>query len=322
MRTLPTMTAPPHATSARARLALDLPAYVLAGITLTGFLGRWHWLLDLTSHFRWYWLLAAVVWFAVAARRQSRPALASLALAIAANAAAILPSWLPPADASAAGDRLEIVALNVFIDNHEQDRVLAYLRQRDADVVVLVEVDASWARAIETLAPLYPHRVVEPRDDKFGIAVLAKLPLETPRVERVAAGPPVILATLPRGERGCLLVAAHPQAPITAAWSARRDAQLAALGDIAAAESRPVIVAGDLNATPWSHGFRRLVGPRGLRDSALGRGLQPTWNARSWVPRIPIDHVVVSPEVQVISRTIGPDVGSDHLPVEATLLVP
>jgi endonuclease/exonuclease/phosphatase family metal-dependent hydrolase len=40
------------------------------------------------------------------------------------------------------------------------------------------------------------------------------------------------------------------------------------------------------------------------------------------VPRIPIDHVVVSPEVRVTDRRVGPDVGSDHLPVEATLAIP
>ncbi|MFM8413809.1 MAG: endonuclease/exonuclease/phosphatase family protein [Planctomycetota bacterium] len=317
------MNAPATAARAPASFALDLPAYAVAGVTLAGFLGRWHWLLDLTSHFRWYWLVAAVAWLAVAAWRRSRPARWCLVLAATANAVAMLPFWLPPAaDSGAGGDPLEIVSLNVFADNEQQDRVLAYLRERDADVVVLIEVDAAWAQAFEALAALYPHRVVEPRDDKFGIAVLSRLPLESPRVERVAAGPPVILATLPRGGRGCLLVAAHPQAPITADWSARRDAQLAAIGDIAAMESRPVIVAGDLNATPWSHGFRQLIRLRGLRDSAQGRGVQPTWNARYWAPRIPIDHVVVSPEVQVISRTIGPDVGSDHLPVEATLLVP
>lgn len=322
MRTLPTMNAPAPAAGAPASLALDLPAYALAAVTLAGFLGRWHWLLDLTSHFRWYWLLAAVVWLAVAAWRRSRPAILCLVLAAAANVVALLPAWLPPAVVSTGGDPLEIVALNVFMDNGEHDRVLAYLRRRDADVVVLVEVDATWAQAIEALAPPYPHRVVEPRDDKFGIAVLSKLPLESPRVEAAAGGPPVILATLPRGARGCLLVAAHPRAPITAAWSASRDAQLAALGDLAAAEPRPVIVAGDLNATPWSHGFRQLVRLRGLRDSAQGRGVQSTWNARYWAPRIPIDHVVVSPDVQVIARTVGPDVGSDHLPVEATLVVP
>jgi endonuclease/exonuclease/phosphatase (EEP) superfamily protein YafD len=91
---------------------------------------------------------------------------------------------------------------------------------------------------------------------------------------------------------------------------------------VAAAESRPVIVAGDLNATPWSHGFRQLVRLRGLCDSAVGRGVQATWNAHRWVPRIPIDHVVVSPEVRVMDRRVGPDVGSDHLPVEATLAIP
>lgn len=306
----------------RSAIAIDLPASGLAAVTLAGFLGRWHWLLDLVGHFRWYWLLATLVWFAVAWRWRSRPALACLTLAAAANAAALLPYWLPPAGSVAAGDRLELVTLNVFADNRQHDRVLAYLRRRDADVVVLIEVDAAWAAAVEALAPLYPHRVIEPRDDMFGIAVLSKLPLESPRVEEIAAGPPVILAGLASGERGCLLVAAHPRAPITAGWSASRDAQLTALGDLAAAESRPVIVAGDLNATPWSHGFRQLVGSRGLRDSALGRGLQPTWNARRWVPQIPIDHIVVSPEVQVIARTVGPDVGSDHLPVEATLVVP
>ena len=316
------MNSPASAAPPRGPLALDLPAYGLVVVTAAGFLGRWHWLLDLTSHFRWYWLLAAVVWLAVAAWRRSRPALVCLLLAAAANAAAMLPYWVPAAATAAAGDPLELVALNVFAANEEQDRVLTYLRQRDADVVVLVEVDVGWAEAVEALAPLYPHRVVEPRDDMFGIAVLSKLPLEGPRVEQVAAGPPVILATLPRGARDCLLVAAHPRAPITADWSAGRDAQLAAIGEIVAAEPRPVIVAGDLNATPWSHGFRQLVRRRGLRDSARGRGLQPTWNARHWAPRIPIDHVVVSSEVQVSSRTIGPDVGSDHLPVEATLVVP
>jgi endonuclease/exonuclease/phosphatase (EEP) superfamily protein YafD len=183
-------------------------------------------------------------------------------------------------------------------------------------------VDDTWAEAIATLEPLYPHRVVHPRADRFGIAVLSRLPLANRRIEELADGPPVVIADLAIGAKGCLLVAAHPPAPIAADWSVRRDAQLAAIGDLAASESRPVIVAGDLNSTPWSHGFRRLVSPGGLKDSAVGRGLQPTWNARRLAPRIPIDHVIVSPEVRVISRRVGPDVGSDHLPVEATLAIP
>jgi endonuclease/exonuclease/phosphatase (EEP) superfamily protein YafD len=316
---------PPDTPRRRLPLALDLPAYGLAAATLAGFAGGWHWLFDLASHFPWYWLLAGLAWFALAARRCSRPATACLLATVAVNAWALLPYWLPAAAEgtdTAGGDELRIVSLNVLADNADKDRTLAYLRQSDADVVVLLEVDDAWAEAVAALEPRYPHGLVHSRADRFGIAVLSRLPLANHRVEKLAAGPPVVIADLPRGAEGCLLVAAHPPAPIAAGWSARRDAQLAAIGDLAATERRPVIVAGDLNATPWSHGFQQLVRLRGLRDSALGRGLQATWNARLPAPRIPIDHVIVSPEVRVVARRVGPDVGSDHLPVEATLAIP
>ncbi len=306
----------------RSMAAFDLPAWGLAAATLAGFAGRWHWLLDLASHFRWYLLLTTLVWFAVTTRRRSRLATACLVIAVGANVWAILPYWLPATGTIATGDRLTIVSLNVLIHNSDKARGMAYLRQRDADVVVLLEVDDAWADAIADLEPLYPYRVVEPRRDPFGIAVLSKLPLNAPRVETLADGSPVVITGLPLGKAGCLLVAAHPLAPISADWSARRDAQLAAMGELAGDERRPVIVAGDLNTTPWGFGFRQLVAPRGLRDSARGRGVQSTWHARHWAPRIPIDHIVVSPEISVGSRTVGPDVGSDHLPIEATLVVP
>jgi endonuclease/exonuclease/phosphatase (EEP) superfamily protein YafD len=303
-------------------IASDLPAYGLAAATLAGFAGGWHWLFDLASHYRWYWLLAALLWYAVTSRRRSRLAAACLVVAVVGNGGPLVPYWLPTAGEPGAGDPLTIVSLNLEVGNLRQDLAVGFLRQVNADVVVLLEVSEAWAEAVESLADLYPHRVVEPRTDLFGIAVLSRLPLEAVRFEPLAEGPPVVIAGLPRGERGCLLVAAHPPAPLSAAWSARRDAQLAAIGELAATEVRPVIVAGDLNATPWSHGFRRLTGPRGLRDSALGRGVQGSWHARLWVPRIPIDHVVVSEGVAVVSRSLGPPIGSDHLPVVATLLVP
>ncbi len=308
--------------AARLPIASDLPAYGLAAATLAGFAGGWHWLFDLASHYRWYLLLAALLWYAVTSRRRSRLAAACLVIAVVGNVGPLLPYWLPAAGEPSAGDPLAIVSLNLEVGNLRHDLAVGFLRQANADVVVLLEVSDAWAEAVESLADLYPHAVVEPRADSFGIAVLSRLPLESARVEPLAEGPPLVIAGLPVGERGCLLVAAHPPAPLSAAWSAGRDAQLAAIGELAATETRPVIVAGDLNATPWSHGFRRLTGPRGLRDSAVGRGVQGSWHARLWVPRIPIDHVVVSEGVAVVSRSLGPPLGSDHLPVVATLRVP
>jgi endonuclease/exonuclease/phosphatase (EEP) superfamily protein YafD len=300
----------------------DLFAAATAAMTCAGFAGGWHWLLDLTSHFRWYWLVAAVVCLGVAAWQRRRLAFSVAVVALLANIWPLAAYWLPREQGTDGGSPLQIVSLNLLADNTATDRTLAYLRHSGADVVVLAEVTPAWAEALAELDALYPHRVVEPRDDKFGIALLSQWPLAEPRVITPADGPPAIVAVLERDASTCLIVAAHPPAPISAAWSAWRDAQLDAFAELVAGADRPAILVGDLNTTPWSHVFGRLVATSGLRDSALGYGIQSTWNAHRPVPRIPIDHVLVSPDIRVLDRRVGPGVGSDHLPVEARLVLP
>ena len=136
------------------------------------------------------------------------------------------------------------------------------------------------------------------------------------------AGMPSIVATFagPAGE--FTLVATHPVPPKTAALARSRDRQLRAIAEFVAAAPLPCIVAGDLNTTPWSAAFRDLLARGGLRDTALGRGVQGTWHARLPLPRIPIDHVLAPPGTEVLRRAVGPDVGSDHFPVEAELRLP
>lgn len=75
------------------------------------------------------------------------------------------------------------------------------------------------------------------------------------------------------------------------------------------------MVLGDLNVTPWSHVFRDLLKRTGLIDSAQGWGIQPTWPSGAVLLRIPIDHCLHSPDVAIVNREIGENVGSDHFPV-------
>ena len=46
-----------------------------------------------------------------------------------------------------------------------------------------------------------------------------------------------------------------------------------------------------------------------------GYGFQPSWPANNRLLRIPIDHVLHSPEIVIHDRVIGSTVGSDHFPV-------
>lgn len=317
----------------RFRPWLSALAAILLAVTIAGSCGAWHWLFDLTSHFRWYWLLAAAAGVVLAVRQPRSLALACSGMALVVNAWAMLPFWLaPPATTSTtvvAGEPeaglppLSLILANVHRPNADKSRAVAYLRDRQPDVAVLLEIDAAWAASLSSLDEIYSHRIIETRKDNFGIAILSRWPLEDGRVVEFGGTPyPNIVATVRFHGRDVRLIATHPYPPYDAAHSAALRAQLAAVAAEAAAATEPCIVAGDFNTTPWSLAYRMFVARSGLRDTALGRGVQATWNARLPAPRIPIDHVFASPDLAVLRRVLGPDVGSDHFPVEATLVLP
>lgn len=264
----------------------------------------------------------------VATLRRPLPlARACCGLAIAANAWAMLPFWMPSAaPAVTSPDRgrpLTLVTVNVLRRNRDTARCVAYLRDRRPDVAVVLEIDAAWQAALETLADVYPHRAFQPRDDNFGVGVLSRWPLRDREFVALGGTPyPNLVTSIVHDAGELLLIGAHPRAPLTAAHSRGLRSQLAAVAARAAAATGPCIVAGDFNATPWSVAYREFVATSGLVDTMLGRGLQPTWNAHLPAPRIPIDHVFVSRDMRVTRRAVGPDIGSDHFPVEVDLVLP
>ena len=52
-----------------------------------------------------------------------------------------------------------------------------------------------------------------------------------------------------------------------------------------------------------------------------GFGVQPSWPTKPLILRIPIDHILVSKNIVTARRWIGPETGSDHLPVFADLVL-
>ena len=78
---------------------------------------------------------------------------------------------------------------------------------------------------------------------------------------------------------------------------------------------------GDLNTTSWSPFFSDLIEESGLRDSRKGFGIQTTWPDGLFLLRIPIDHCLVSKDISVLDRRVGPSIGSDHFPVTVDLVL-
>ncbi|MGB2680209.1 MAG: endonuclease/exonuclease/phosphatase family protein, partial [Candidatus Competibacter sp.] len=112
-----------------------------------------------------------------------------------------------------------------------------------------------------------------------------------------------------------VVVGTHPLPPMNAGLARRRNEQLASLAEFARQTPDPLVMLGDLNITPWSPYFERLLADSGLRDGRGGHGLLPTWPVGWPMLWIPIDHVLVSDDVQIRRWQTGAVIGSDHYPV-------
>ena len=213
--------------------------------------------------------------------------------------------------------------LNVNTANQRSDLVKNLLREKNPDLVVLEEVDQRWLAELNELAGIYPHAVTAPREDNFGIALFSKRPLLNAEVIYLGqAEVPSVVAELDVGEQRVTILGTHPLPPGSREDARLRNVQLSTISKFLASRRKSVVVLGDLNVTPWSVHFKHLLDGTGLIDSSQGGGIHPTWPANFFPLRIPIDHCLVSPEVNVVSKQVGRNVGSDHLPLTVELAVP
>lgn len=298
----------------------------LAG-TVLGYFGRWHWFLDLFAHFRGQYLvaLAGSGLLLLVARRPWTAAAFLIGAGL--NARALAPLFGPPPTAPAMAAQptvtppLRIVTCNVLYINNQQTQMLDWLRSSPGDVVFLCEVTRGWADALRSLVDVYPHQHFCPRSDPFGCAVLSTRPWT--QLEEKQWGTfvsPSLVVQFPWGDREVLMLGMHPTPPNGSRGSGYRNRALeSAAAFLTSHPVRSQLLVGDLNATPWCHALRSLVERTGLSDSARGHGWQPTWNVESLLFQIPIDHVLVSPDLVTTGRRLGPDLGSDHRAVMVEL---
>jgi endonuclease/exonuclease/phosphatase (EEP) superfamily protein YafD len=295
-----------------------LAIIVLAGGgTLLGFAARHSWRFELACHFRvqYFWALALAC-LVLALVRWRKLAVVALALAVT-NLVLIAPLYFGPAPRADAGPPLRALSFNVHYLNRDYGATLELILTEQPDFVLLLEVTPDWAKALEFLRPDYPFEHVIAQTDSGGIAFYSRHKITDVRVDVLPeVGARTIIAGLESPHGRLTFLGTHPPSPRTDKELAGRNRQLAEVGQLARETAGAVIVMGDLNTTSWSPYFQEMLSESGLLDSRRGFGVGPSW---PWFPlamlRIPIDHCLVSPGVSVLGRWIGPDVGSDHLPL-------
>ena len=291
-------------------------AGVITVLSILGLLGKLHWTLDGLSHFRVQYLQLALLIAGVCLWVRRNKCAAVLILIAAFNYIFIFPLYLDKPAATGVEKPMRAMLLNLNASNGNTELVLRTITNASPDLVFMEEVTPDWAFELSRLADHYPHSIIEPRDDCFGIMLLSKHPLSRGAVVEIGtAGVPSITADvhLPHGDVS--VIGTHPLPPLGPAYAKSRNHQLAALPEAVQAQRHPVLLIGDLNVTQWSPYFTKLLRESGLKDSMKGFGFQPTWPSNKAFMRIPLDHVLHSPEIIIHNRMVGSKTGSDHLPV-------
>lgn len=206
-------------------------------------------------------------------------------------------------------------------ENGRHAEALEWLKAQDADVILLTECTEEWRHDLTGLFERYPHRISSERKGAEGMVLLSRFPLDPPDPGGLSeAEPKPWISTVMQAPDGPKrIIGLHPRVPRSGERFDLRNAQYDEAAQIAASSGMPVVVLGDFNCTPFSPWFERLLERGKLRDSALGYGVHSTWVSNGI--GLPIDHVLISPGIEVVDHRVHEDrMGSDHHPVIAVLV--
>jgi endonuclease/exonuclease/phosphatase (EEP) superfamily protein YafD len=289
---------------------------VVGTLTVLGLLDRVWWVFEPADVFRVQYLVVLVA-AGLAAVLLRRPRLALLAAASAAVNVAVLgiPTAPRATAATPTSGELRLVVANVEVGNTDFAAVENLVAQTHPDLFGVTELTPAMARHLDERLTGYRMRVLETRNDAYGIGVYSRVPLLSAQVSRFPAdGPPTIVTRLRVGGKPIAVVVTHVHTPFAGSIHVR---QLDAVASAARSHlGKRVVVCGDFNTPPWSGPLRRFASESRLHDlygnSAWAAYSWPTWGS---VLRVPIDNCFMSSGVTVTAHHDGPNVGSDHRPL-------
>ncbi len=303
-----------------------MAAFAFFGMTFV-LIGEPLWYLGAAYWTPVYFLAAAFGTVLCAFSGQRRWALAALVCVIAAGW--LLAPWhLPLPDVSAA-DRepnLRILNANLWDSPRAATAFAALAVETQADIVLIQEADRAWASVVGCLEDDYPHHQQDQRivGQKHYMGMLARIPVESHKTLK-HLGVPGTETTFRVAGVPIRVINIHTNSPFSPRRIRNHRRQMDAITSYLRDAEGLIILAGDLNTVMWSPLYRRLESATGLVNARKGFGVLGTWPALPFplAPlRAPIDHILVSPEIEVVHCRVGPGIRSDHRPLIADLYIP
>ncbi|UYG08408.1 endonuclease/exonuclease/phosphatase family protein [Halomonas sp. M4R1S46] len=231
----------------------------------------------------------------------------------------LMPKQVQATESRSDNANLRLLVANVLMENRESEAFLDIVREYDPDVVLTVETDEWWEKALRTLEEEYLHTLKSPLDNTYGMLVYSRLEMTDPEIRFILKDsiPSMHMqVVLPSGDRIFMhFVHPDPPNPKYASETTERDAELLIVGREVEKRDKPTIVAGDFNDVAWSYTTSLFQKASGLLDPRVGRGMYNTYNAKNLLLRWPLDHVFHTDHFKLVRMERGPAWGSDHFPI-------
>ncbi|TQL69552.1 endonuclease/exonuclease/phosphatase (EEP) superfamily protein YafD [Nocardioides albertanoniae] len=220
---------------------------------------------------------------------------------------------------TSAGEPLTVMTTNLFEGKGDPAAVVEAVRAQKVDVLAVEEITPeAFPKLSAALGDQLPYRVGQAAPGTRGTMLFADRPITKERKLETRMGSWVADV----GEWRVLV--AHPAAPTVAEWPAEQE-----IIRKAAAEEKPDLILGDLNASLDHHTVRRLLEAAQVHDAARASnaGWQPTWPTQGFAgiplpPSAAIDHVLIGDGLVALATDTVEVPGSDHLALLAYLGTP
>jgi endonuclease/exonuclease/phosphatase (EEP) superfamily protein YafD len=243
-------------------------------------------------------------------------------------------AWLPRSAPNAEGVEITAMTFNVLGSRSNPERIVAVIRETNADIVGLEEAKGLLPAALKSqLSDEYPYQATEV-SGWYSVALISHFPFHDLEYQTIGADPARHLrAVIDIDGRQVVVYVIHPPA---SAWNSRIEhwydipryydetrlqSHTAFAAEQIRRETLPVLVLCDCNTTPRSRQYRLLDSMLDEAFGARGRGFGFTHPTDPF-PAVRIDYVWYSRDFAALDAEVWPDAGtSDHHPVWTRLVL-
>ncbi|HEX2131042.1 MAG TPA: endonuclease/exonuclease/phosphatase family protein [Actinophytocola sp.] len=265
-----------------------------------------------------------LVWGLLALLLRRRVAAGLVLLVTVALTSLLAPRVLSDSQPGADGDRLRVMAVNLYLGRADPWTIVDLVRTQHVDVLVMPELTEAAADQLDRagLHALLPERVYDTGVGGEGTGIASRIPLrQIVLMDETTLAQPSVVVDL-EGREDVELTAVHTMPGVRDNSAGTWHDELAALPH-PTPDERVRVLAGDFNATFDHRAFRDIV-DRGYADAAeeTGQALTPTWSSWPLGPPVTIDHVLVDRRCAIGSYAVFDVPGTDHNAVLAEIVLP